>query len=163
MIESENYSIYETPNFMGNGSVNIISLKESQGFVFNQDLFASPYQQLQAAAKERRLRATSFSAPKSRPDSLLHLNGKESRRRHTSYDTRRPVLVDEEKDDKDNEDDDEDVFMDTNEDDTNYLESIMDEYDEEEDEGHYGGSPGNRYKVHVTEIVVDDDPNIYPD
>lgn len=168
MIQSEDISIYETPNFMGGSNHSIISLKEAQGFIFNQDLFASPYQQLQAAAKERRLRAASFSDQKrsfKAPNSLQQ-QGMDTRRRHTSYDNRRPVFVTSysRMDHDEDDDEDDDVFMDTVEDGTDEdSDENLDEYDEVEDDTHYGGSSGQRYKVHVTEIVVDNDNSIFPD
>lgn len=167
MIQSEDISIYETPSFMG-GNHSIISLKEAQGFIFNQDLFASPYQQLQAAARERRLRAASFSDQKrsfKSPNSLQQ-QGMDTRRRHTSYDNRRPVFVTSysRMDHGQDHDEDDDVFMDTVEDESgDDSDANLDEYDEVEDDGHYGGSLGQRYKVHVTEIVVDNDNSIFPD
>lgn len=166
MIQSEDISIYETPNFMGGGNHSIISLKEAQGFIFNQDLFASPYQQLQAAARERRLRAASFSDQKRSTKSALQQQGMDTRRRHTSYDSRRPVFVTSysRMDHNENDDEDDDVFMDTVEDESDEdSDDNLDEYDEVEDDGHYGGSSGQRYKVHVTEIVVDNDNSIFPD
>lgn len=55
MIQNENFSVYESPSYFTGSSYNIISLKESQGFVFNQNLFASPYQQQKSQLNERRL------------------------------------------------------------------------------------------------------------
>ncbi|EMG49278.1 hypothetical protein G210_0017, partial [Candida maltosa Xu316] len=48
MIQNEDFQVYETNNYYNNYNTNsysIISLKECQGFIFNQDLFATPYQQ----------------------------------------------------------------------------------------------------------------------
>lgn len=76
MIQSENVSVYESPNYFHDcSSYNIISLKECQGFIFNQDLFASPYQQSKSLANEKKYRASFSHKPKSRTNSL---------RRHTS-------------------------------------------------------------------------------
>ena len=55
MAQNENFSVYESPSYFTGSSYNIISLRESQGFVFNQDLFASPYQQQKSQLNERRL------------------------------------------------------------------------------------------------------------
>lgn len=158
MIQSENCSVYETSSFVGHHSV--ISLREAQGFVFNQDLFASPYQQLQAAARERRLRAASFSGKGHRKELD---GGSESRRRHTSHENRRPVMEPEEDDN-----DTDDVFMEAVEDseeseELRLSDSDFEEYSEEVDDGDYGGLLEQRYKVTVTDIVVDNDNSIFPE
>lgn len=95
MIQSENISVYDSPNYYDDcSSYNVISLKECQGFIFNQDLFASPYQQLRSMANERKLKALSFShnqrsssSSRSNSSSNLNSNLKLSNlpRRHTSY------------------------------------------------------------------------------
>ncbi|ODV79620.1 uncharacterized protein CANTADRAFT_205702 [Suhomyces tanzawaensis NRRL Y-17324] len=217
MIQNENFSVYDSPSFFSdNGSYNIISLKECQGFIFNQDLFASPYQQLRSLANERKTRALSFSKSRSRsnsrsqPKSSAAMTGKgcgsPAQRRHTSYDFPRPVFLDsntsldnaviddedednstedkmsespmeveeneEEKNNKNTEGDndesnyhleEDDEDEDSDEDD-NAVINEYDEYDDYEEMSGYGGDSTNRrYKVHVTEIVInEDDIDIFP-
>ncbi|SGZ55300.1 CIC11C00000000322 [Sungouiella intermedia] len=96
MIDNENSSVYDSYSFFpGTSSYSIISLKECQGFLFNQDLFATPYQQLRSVAREKRIRALSFSQ---RPTSKSRSNSSSTscssspapvkQRRHTSYNPR---------------------------------------------------------------------------
>ena len=85
MIDHEKASVYESFSFFHDTpQQSIISLKECQGFIFNQNLFATPYQQLRSAAKEKRLRALSFSKVKSRTTSETEVE-KQKARRHTSH------------------------------------------------------------------------------
>lgn len=118
MIQSENFSVYESSSYSYGGSrYNIISLKESQGFVFNQDLFASPFQQLRALVEEKRIRTKSgsFSNTKGRIGShnasnilpgynshskvKIEMSFEGQRpyngrlRRHTSHDISRPFSI----------------------------------------------------------------------
>lgn len=71
MIDDENFSVYESRSFFSEGNYNIISLRECQGFIFNQDLFALPYQQLR---------------------STEHLICGEKRRLNTFHDSRPPFI-----------------------------------------------------------------------
>lgn len=60
MIDDEEALVYEAHSYFSQDkSYNIISLRESQGFIFNQDLFATPVQQLRSIAK--RMRSVSFN------------------------------------------------------------------------------------------------------
>lgn len=101
MIDDENSSVYDSHSFFPDASsYNIISLKECQGFLFNQDLFATPYQQLRSVAREKRLRALSFShklKSKSRSNSsstsCSSSPAPAKQRRHTSYDPRPQFLI----------------------------------------------------------------------
>ena len=57
MIQNEIFQVYESPYYYTtttkrNAAYSIISLKECQGFIFNQDLFATPFQQLRSLAIE---------------------------------------------------------------------------------------------------------------
>lgn len=96
MIEDETPSIYESHSFFSDSAPHtIITLKKGQGFIFNQDLFATPYQQLRALAKERKIRAFSMShakakglSPKARSSSSSRSPSQPAQRRHTSYDPR---------------------------------------------------------------------------
>lgn len=91
MLDSETTSVYELYSFLpGTSTFSIISLKELQGFVFNQDLFATPYQQLRSAAREKRIRALSFSKAKRKsPNSTCcSLPSSAKQRRHTLYELR---------------------------------------------------------------------------
>ena len=58
MIQNEIFQVYESPYYYTtttkrNAAYSIISLKECQGFIFNQDLFATPFQQLRSLAIEK--------------------------------------------------------------------------------------------------------------
>ncbi|RCK66072.1 hypothetical protein Cantr_01752 [Candida viswanathii] len=154
MIQNENFQVYESSY---NNNYNIISLKEYQGFIFNQDLFATPYQQLRSLAIEKTRRLNSMS------------NGNNSAclRRHTSYHPQRPSLNESKRNSEDNdvaiEDDDEDdedaVMVDEQEE-----EEEEDDDDEYEEMQGYGGDQTNRrYKVRVTEIVINEkESDIFP-
>lgn len=167
MIQNENISVYDSPSFYSDSSYNIISLKECQGFIFNQDLFALPYQQLRSLANERKIRTlarrsvtrkssvtpTSCSPdPQDSAQQSLGPLGTQPPRRYTSYHAPRPS------------------FMDTDEKSEPADEiAVADEYDEYEDDDfqemneYPGDSFNRRYKVHVTEIVVDEkDSDIFP-
>ncbi|CAH2351597.1 hypothetical protein CLIB1423_04S01640 [[Candida] railenensis] len=206
MIENENFSVYESPSYYSqNASYNIISLKECQGFIFNQDLFASPYQQSRSLANEKRYRA-SFSHPtsgnspsrrtssrgslstKNFENSSCHSSQNEStpppvptvqpQRRHTSYLETRPTFLSTARNDSAIVDDENEVDEEETEDDYQIdndaideavddiamdiltdEEVEVDEYDEYEGM-QYGGESANRgYKVHVTEIVVNESDN----
>lgn len=143
MIESEDFSVYEGLSYNSEvGHFNIISLKECQGFMFNQDLFALPYQQLKSLENERRYRAMSFL--KSRTASV----SKQScfnKRRHTLYHPR-PVF-------SDGEDEDTDMTIDEKDD------AVDDAGDDDVDNDVSAGG----YRVHVTDIVVsEDDDSLFP-
>jgi hypothetical protein len=194
MIANEDFSVYESPSYYSQqSSFSVISLKESQGFIFNQDLFASPYQQLRSLANERRYRA-SFSHPRRLREASarsgsqtakavdkednecnpaeLRLNRIE--RRHTSHQGQRPsffghgtaepaVESEDEYDDGETSNDDMGSAIDILTDE----EVAVDEYDEEEDDNYESGygvtSSNGRYKVLVTEIVVNEhDDSIFP-
>ncbi|KAG7663811.1 uncharacterized protein J8A68_002671 [[Candida] subhashii] len=206
MIQNENFSVYEAPSYYSDtSSYNIISLKECQGFIFNQDLFATPYQQSRSLAIERKYRA-SFSANKNRSGSHSSKSitperqqrggcdddevpqSQSMQRRHTSYHPRRPSFVsstgilDSSAIDDSMEDDEDymnDVNMDTREEpsriDEDNEDSIIaneyDEYDDDEDEeddyqemrGYHGDVTNRRYRVKVTEIVINEkDSDIFP-
>ena len=86
-----------TPHF---SNYAIISLRECQGFLFNQDLFATPYQQVRSKANAKRysmslqrekkalLRRGSRGHSTTPHDIRNHKN-----RRHTSYHPQRPQLL----------------------------------------------------------------------
>lgn len=156
MIKSENYSIYESTNYFSDStSYNIILLKECQGFIFNQDLFASPYQQLKALANEKRFRALSFS--------LSSANRKNPvSRRHTSHLDSRPALPFSQNNSSVFSIDTDDEIEIDNEKTPANTEAVVDEYEEYEPVNDYGTS-NRMYKVHVAEIVVnEDDDSIFP-
>ncbi|GEQ68116.1 hypothetical protein JCM33374_g1783 [Metschnikowia sp. JCM 33374] len=88
MIDNESFSIYDSYTFTrGASSHHIISLKESQGFLFNQDLFASTYQQSRTLLREKQARAlTSKKRSQSySSSSRWKMPSVRSQRRHTSY------------------------------------------------------------------------------
>ncbi|CAI5756267.1 unnamed protein product [Candida verbasci] len=102
MIQNEEYSVYESTNFYNPTSFNssgkfsnynIISLKESQGFIFNQDLFATPYQQIRSLANEKRIKSN--NSPNRRKSSISHIKNDSNKceRRHTSYHPNRPLIL----------------------------------------------------------------------
>ncbi|CCE78324.1 Piso0_000945 [Millerozyma farinosa CBS 7064] len=196
MIENEDFSVYELPNYFTDcSSYNIISLRESQGFVFNQDLFASPYQQSKSLATEKKLRSLSYSGTSSKSRSKSqstpekHLFSKPNSGRRYSYHSLSPTFMrsssisnDEskiapppniEKVNSDyklrasnNDSDGSTMYMDAFEESD---EAIVDEYDEsdvedmEDDTIRSRGSASTSYKVHVTEIIVNDnDKSIFP-
>ncbi|KAK6198553.1 protein whose overexpression suppresses the synthetic lethality of the hal3 sit4 double mutation [Scheffersomyces amazonensis] len=205
MIQNENFSVYEAPNFYSDSasSYNIISLRECQGFLFNQDLFATPYQQSKSLAQERKVREMSFSKSRSRSisksksitpsDSSNCISQQQipsnnnSVRRHTSYHPPRPNFLrpgsdsaiiddDEEEEDKATRQTNEDIDMDIinnrntigNEYDEDHMDDELSDDDDDEDDYEemqaYGGDSNNRrYKVHVTEIIVnEEDEDIFP-
>lgn len=196
MIHSENISVYESSNYYADcSSYNIISLKECQGFIFNQDLFASPYQQQRTLANERRLRAMSFSNHKpSSKDGSRSNSASNLARRHTSFNISKPSLdrsmLDSSSmldsnaimDDDDEEDGTEmvssgkrgsqqmdsirqafDQFDNTTIDielSSQDEDAVGEEYDEYE--GIQDDESTGMYKVHVTEIVVNEGEDIFP-
>ncbi|EGV61528.1 hypothetical protein CANTEDRAFT_114997 [Yamadazyma tenuis ATCC 10573] len=184
MIHSENISVYECPNYYSDSSTyNIISLKECQGFIFNQDLFASPYQQQRTLISERKLRAMSHSFHKSRSNSSSHSRSNSmsgptgTQRRHTSYHGHKPVFATAIIDNSAIEDDDEDVSNSSVREAFNQFENTtvdieLDTQDEDIDglavedaddvDVLVGEGTGGMYKVHVTEIVVNDSDDIFP-
>ncbi|CAN3365022.1 hypothetical protein DICA3_F14818 [Diutina catenulata] len=150
MIDSEQYSVYEARSFFADGSYNIISLKECQGFVFNQDLFASPYQQSRSLANER-IRGLSFSGCQKKHDFP---------RRHTMYHTTRPVFDGE-------ADDDDDVIMDDVEPE---VPEDAEGSDSEDDDGYDDDSLdmdddgfNDSYRVEVTDVVVGEKEDVVED
>lgn len=168
MIQNENFQVYESSY---SNNYNIISLKEYQGFIFNQDLFATPYQQLRSLAIEKTRRLSSMSNGNSGNNACL--------RRHTSYHPQRPNLNDGKRnsvgtDDNDVviEDDDEDedeVMVGEQEEEEEEEKEEMEEEEEDDDDEYeemqgYGGDQTNRrYKVRVTEIVINEKENdIFP-
>lgn len=188
MIEDENFLVYESASFYSDSSsYNIISLKECQGFIFNQDLFASPYQQSRSLANEKQ-RALSYSRIKhSRQGSLVSsINSQTSsqcpidakQRRHTSYHATRPALIDdvdvnvtatvfEDDEDVEMEEAEEEVEEEEEEEekDEEILDSAIDDYEDDYEEmNDYGGDANNRrYKVHVTDIVINEsEADIFP-
>ena len=177
MIQNENFSVYDSPSFYSDSSYNIISLKECQGFIFNQDLFALPYQQLRSLANEKKIRAlsgrsvtrkgsvtrTSCSPNFGDSEHVQNLPGPgenpleiQTARRYTSYHPPRPTFMgtgDNVEEKTEPVDDD----------------AVADEYDEYEADDfqemneYPGDSFNRRYKVHVTEIVVnEEDGDIFP-
>lgn len=89
MIGSESISVYDSYSFVrGSSAYSIISLKECQGYVFNQDLFATPYQQRQSMAREKRAQALMTQKKRSQSHGTVATwpQAAHSRqRRHTSY------------------------------------------------------------------------------
>ncbi|CAD1807981.1 hypothetical protein FOB58_001326 [Candida parapsilosis] len=223
MIQDENFNVYESGTSFYSGmngyasNYSIISLRECQGFLFNQDLFATPYQQVrsqQANAKKYR----SSSSSTRRTSGTGTGGGRKCRdgdyeRRHTSYHPPRPqfdrsnvsdhAIVDDDEDAEDDEDEEmhdaneefsssggkhhekgvedkdgdedgeeEDEEADEEEDDDegeDQEEDDDDDDDEDEDDyremHEYGGDFNNRrFKVRVTEILVDEneDHDIFP-
>lgn len=169
MIKDEIPSIYESHSFFPDlSSYTIISLKQGQGFLFNQDLFATPYQQLRALANERKVaKVRAYSMSKAKKDK----KEKEAQRRHTSHELR-PVLHQREgKFESAIEDD----FMDVESENALDLEleldlgdlAIVDEYDDDEADDADGVGRIEGYqtyeKVKVAEVVVDpDDTSFLP-
>ena len=151
MIGDENYSVYELRSFFAEGNFHILSLKECQGFVFNQDLFALPYQQLRSLATER-IRTLSYSGSCA-PKALPGRRGPQARR-HTLYHERRPWLSDVAGDDTDAADDfgkDDDIDMR----DRTGADDDSDEFDDDsDDDSDDGGFNDGRFRVDVTEVVV---------
>ncbi|KAI5957299.1 hypothetical protein KGF54_000227 [Candida jiufengensis] len=177
MIQNENFSVYESnnnyysinnnPNGF-NSNYSIISLRECQGFLFNQDLFASPYQQVKAKSNERRLSSATNSAT---------TTAKTKIRRHTSYHSPRPNFTNTNNDQlktndhaiDDEYDEDEDMLNDEELEELEEEEDMEDMEGEEEEEDYsemhgYGGDYNNRrYKVKVTDILIDESEiDIYP-
>lgn len=162
MLLDENFSVYESHSiFTSNGytKYSVISLRESQGFVFNQDLFASPYQQSRSLLTEKKYH-------KSRSPSVgSSVSPACSRRRHTSYNETRPTFLkgreegDEamEVDDED-EDDHQQGHDHDHEQEADTMESSSDDSDDYED-----STNNSVYRVKVTDIILDEeDTMIYP-
>ncbi|CUM63518.1 uncharacterized protein PRCAT00001094001 [Priceomyces carsonii] len=183
MIQNENFSVYESSSFYSSSSsYNIISLKECQGFIFNQDLFASPYQQLKSLANERKYQALSFSKSRSNSSSRSQLQsqtrsklnspssakqGTSAERRHTSYhDPKPPFFISGDENAIADDDDSIDVYSEPSESEQidDFNNALVDEYNEYEESVDYGGDATNRtYKVCVTEIIVNENDNsIFP-
>lgn len=188
MIDNENSSVYESHSFFpGSSSYSIISLKECQGFLFNQDLFATPYQQLRSVAREKRFRALSFShKPKSKSRSNSSSTSCSSspaptkQRRHTSYESRPQFLFSSIRGGSAVEDDlmdiDEypdvllrDVVVDEYEEDLGNIhddaeeenaEGASEDEDSEDDTSGYGFMSGH-YNVRVTDILVGEGDTSY--
>lgn len=176
MIEHEKASVYESFSFFPDSQQQcIISLKECQGFVFNQNLFATPYQQLRTAAKEKRQRALSFSKPRSRSNGSKDAESAKVRR-HTSHDLRPQFIWGRKGSESAVEDDPMDVDGEYTPDmakrETHVLEN--DDIDEEEDEedeededtlGEYDDYEDMEYglygAVQVTDIVVEETDHDY--
>lgn len=157
MLLDENYSVYESHSvFTSNGytKYNVISLRESQGFVFNQDLFASPYQQSRSLQTEKKYHH------KSRSPSSVESSSVCTRRRHTSYNETRPTFLKGQTDamdvDAEQQDNDQAHGQD------NEHEHAMGSSSEDSDE--YEDSTNNSiYRVKVTDIILDEkDTMIYP-
>lgn len=161
MINSENISIYEPSNYYQE-DYNIISLKESQGFIFNQDLFASPYQQLKSLANEKKLRSLSFN----------HIKPKKfSTRRHTltssnDFQSKFRSMIDKELlkgnaiDDESDNDHNQNTSIDNgiNKLDSRYQITSADTViSDVEDSFNFDDYSSSDYKVKVVEIVVDED------
>lgn len=201
MVQNENISVYDSPNYYSHSSsYNIISLKECQGFIFNQDLFASPYQQQKSLANEKKMRAmsgsksssnsvlgsrsASRSCSQSQTSSAAHTpsysrmtSPKSQQRRHTSYHDPRPsflcgaagddnAMIDDDDHDE-NENGDGEFALDNTSMDLDEIEDhedvVIDEYEEFELMDEYGDSTNRMYKVHVTEITVNENDNsIFP-
>lgn len=92
MTQNESFSVYDSYTFTrGPASYHIISLKESQGFLFNQDLFASTYQQLRTLLREKHMRELASKKRSKSHSSTLRWPASVSRphqkqpRRHTTY------------------------------------------------------------------------------
>lgn len=201
MVQNENISVYDSPNYYSHSSsYNIISLKECQGFIFNQDLFASPYQQQKSLANEKKMRAMSGSKsssnsvlgsrPASRscsqsqassaantPSYSRMTSPKSQQRRHTSYHDPRPsflcgaagddnAMIDDDDHDGNENSDEEFAFENTSmelDEIEDHEDVVIDEYEEFELMGEYGDSTNRMYKVHVTEITVNENDNsIFP-
>lgn len=179
MIDDEATSVYESHSFFPDAQpYNIISLRESQGFVFNQDLFATPYQQLRSLAREKRIRAMSFSRTKSRSNSTsCSSSPKPKQRRHTSHDIRpgheirsifRETARNESAIDDDSMEIDDDSHYQTQFE-SSFLDNVppidskVEEYEEYEEDSEYG-SLGGHYRVQVTDIIVNEnDTSFLPD
>lgn len=176
MVKNEDYHVYELSNYYSSSSYSILSLKESQGFIFNQDLFASPYEQLRSLANER-MRRKSMSKD--------HNMVNTTKRRNTSFHPSRPVLVEDDEisagNIKDNTHehavDDDDTMYDkehqSNSDEIEEDDQRGYSYDDSGDESNddydnmtpvYGGSVSNRnYKVIVKDIELNEvEADIYP-
>ena len=173
MVQHEDFLVYESTSFLSDSSTyNIISLKECQGFIFNQDLFASPYQQSRSLANEKKIRALSCSKPSSTSPAnssfpsidCTSFDNVSKQRRHTSYHTSRPQVqsgneVTMDTSDAVFEDDDVEMHLEDG------LDNAIDDEDEEYEEmNEYGGDANNRrYKVQVTDIIIDDNEvDIFP-
>lgn len=201
MVQNENISVYDSPNYYSHSSsYNIISLKECQGFIFNQDLFASPYQQQKSLANEKKMRAMSGSKSSSNsvlgsrsasrscsqsqassdantPSYSRMTSPKSQQRRHTSYHDPRPsflcgaasddnAMIDDDDQSENEYGNEEFVFENTSmelDEIEDHEDVVIDEYEEFELMGEYGDSTNRMYKVHVTEITVNENDNsIFP-
>ncbi|KAJ8141489.1 hypothetical protein OY671_005347 [Metschnikowia pulcherrima] len=87
MMKNETSLIYDAYTFSrGLSSYHVISLRESQGFLFNQDLFASTYQQSRTLMKERQALRHSKKRSKSHSSAVKwHAPQQKPHRRHTTY------------------------------------------------------------------------------
>lgn len=166
MIQSENISVYESSSYYSeNAGYNIISLRECQGFLFNQDLFASPFQQQRALASERKMRSLSYNQ-KSRSNSINSKSRSASfsdvklhiQRRHTSCDNSKPNLSSLLNSSAIEDDDDENIrnAFDQFENTTIDIELSQDDASDDFENN------DSDYKVHVTEIVVNDNNDLFP-
>lgn len=185
MIDDENYNVYESRSFFAEGNYHILSLKECQGFVFNQDLFALPYQQLRSLASER-VRTLSYGGgsgcrPGPPRGSLGAPRAPPARRHTTLYHDRRPWLGDVSgsgtgsgTDDTDVVDDfrkSEDIDMSDgdhhphpNIDSDNHDNDDSDDDDMSDDDDSDGHDYNDgRFRVEVTEVVVGEDDDVIGD
>lgn len=167
MIHSENISVYESASYYSESSgYSIISLKESQGFLFNQDLFASPFQQQRTLANERKIRSQSYNQ-KSRSNSINSKSRSASfsdvklhiQRRHTSCDTTKPHLTSFLNNSAIEDDDDENIRNAFDQFENTTIDIELSQEDVIDDETDVDDS---NYKVHVTEIMVNDNDDLFP-
>lgn len=95
MLNDEKYRVYEPYGFFPDANrVPVLALTRCQGYIFNQDLFATPYQQLRSRALEQKMRSFSYSRESTKSRSSLMSSTLRSfvkQRRHTSYDPRARV------------------------------------------------------------------------
>ncbi|RLV90566.1 hypothetical protein JA1_004496 [Spathaspora sp. JA1] len=191
MIQNENCSVYESPTYYSDSaSFSIISLRECQGFLFNQDLFATPYQQSRSLANERKYRS-SFSSGASttmskHAMSMKNCSSEESlqqrRRRVTSYHAPRPsvfsfgntldssAIIDDSMEDDEDEGHEEETIPpyddgdDDDDDDDGSEMTTAEDFEEYEEMNDYGGDSTNRrYRVRVTDILINEqERDIFP-
>lgn len=91
MLNDEKYRVYEPYGFFPDANrLPVLALTRCQGYIFNQDLFATPYQQLRSRALEQKTRTFSYSREAKSRSSLMSstLRSFVKQRRHTSYDPR---------------------------------------------------------------------------
>lgn len=178
MIDSETSSVYESFSFFPKSqSFNIISLKLSQGFLFNQDLFATPYQQLRSMAREKHIRALSFSKGKRKSPNSTCCSSPNSakQRRHTSYELKPRFRVDYLRDESAIDDDDDDAMeVDSAESGTRAgsrepQHITIEEFEESDDEFDFHNEAldevelfEEHYNVPVTEIYVNESDDFLP-